>query len=125
MSDTTPEGIKAEALPSKPGEISALASAAAPVLVFDGAPFFGANDSIGTLTLSATRFINSAGTDVITDRVLVGHIKGGVEALRILERNVRAVIELLEDHQRQRISAARAYETMCEIQTPDPPRQPN
>ena len=50
-----------EAIPSVEDGISALASASAPLVYFDSAPFFGQEEGIGMVTLTAMRPIAGPG----------------------------------------------------------------
>lgn len=70
----------AESLPSRADEVSALASASAPFLYFDGAPNFGfVADGIMNITLEAVRFTRGP-EGVVRDRVVVAHLRMGATA---------------------------------------------
>jgi hypothetical protein len=73
-----------EAAPSHRGEISAMASAAAPFLYFDGAPNFGVNNGIVNVTLEAVRF-SAINQQIVPDRVIVAHLRMGIQAATALK----------------------------------------
>ena len=68
-----------ETTPSHRGEISALASANAPFLYFDGAPNFGLHNGIVNITLEAIRF-SAVDHEIVPDRVIVAHLRLGLVA---------------------------------------------
>jgi hypothetical protein len=80
-------------IPSVSGEVSAIASAHAPFIYFDGAPNFGAIGGIANITLEAVRH-NSVGGKVLFDRVTVAHLRMGLGALQSLKEAI-AGIELI------------------------------
>ena len=85
-----------EQIPSVPGSLSAIASANAPFIYFDGVPNFGFNNGIANLTLEVIRFSNTAiGTGTVhADRVSVGHLRMNLVAVRSLKGALEG-IELL------------------------------
>ena len=84
-----------ECLTSVHGGISAMASADAPYLYFDGAPFFGIEDGICEITLVARRrTAQTLAGPVGTDFVTVGHLRCGVEALRRLHEAIGGIATL-------------------------------
>ena len=79
-----PSRTLAESTPSHRGEISAMASAAAPFLYFDGAPNFGVNNGIVNVTLEAVRF-SAVEHEIVPDRVIVAHLRMGIPAAHALK----------------------------------------
>jgi hypothetical protein len=73
-----------EATPSHRGEISAMASAAAPFLYFDGAPNFGISNGIVNVTLEAVRF-SAVDHEIVPDRVIVAHLRMSIPAAQALK----------------------------------------
>jgi hypothetical protein len=73
-----------EATPSHRGEISAMASAAAPFLYFDGAPNFGVSNGIVNVTLEAVRF-SAVDHEIVPDRVIVAHLRMSIPAAQALK----------------------------------------
>ena len=86
-----------ENMPASAGQISALASANAPFIFFDGASFYGLSGGVGQITLEATR-LQAAGPDgrVALDRVVTAHLRCGVPALRSLRAAIDAVMAMAE-----------------------------
>jgi hypothetical protein len=74
MADKPAPKPPVETIPSVAGEISAIASAHAPFIFFDGAANFGINGGIANITLEAIRHV-SAGGGVLQDRVIVAHLR--------------------------------------------------
>jgi len=68
-----------ETVPGIIGGVSALASAHAPFLYFDGAPNFGWNAGVINVTLEAARF-HSTLDGVFADRVSVAHLRMNIPA---------------------------------------------
>jgi hypothetical protein len=90
-----PLPVPVEQIPSIASGISAIASANAPFIYFDGAPNFGFNGGIANITIEAIRFNPVAGTTrVLADRVIVAHLRMGLDALRSLKGAIEG-IELL------------------------------
>jgi hypothetical protein len=79
-----PEKTQVENSPSHRGEISAMASAAAPFLYFDGAPNYGINNGVLNISLEAVRFTPING-DIVPDRVIVAHLRMWVQAALALK----------------------------------------
>ncbi len=82
-----------EATPSHRGEISALASAQAPFLYFDGAPNFGLHNGIVNITLEAIRF-SAVDHEIVPDRVIVAHLRMGLTAAQALKSALEKVLLL-------------------------------
>lgn len=82
-----------EATPSHRGEISALASANAPFLYFDGAPNFGLHNGVVNITLEAIRF-SAVDHEIVPDRVIVAHLRMGLPAARALKSALEKVLLL-------------------------------
>ena len=80
-----------ESLPSRQGEVSALASATAPFLYFDVARNFGYRDGIAHITLEAHRHISVSDQQVLTDRVIVAHLRMPYTALQTLKAAINAI----------------------------------
>jgi hypothetical protein len=84
-----------ENIPSVAGGVSAIASAQAPFIYFDGAPNFGFNGGVANISLEAIRFMGLPGTsNVVADRITVAHLRMGVEGLLQLKAAIQG-IELL------------------------------
>ena len=73
-----------EQLPGEAGGISALGSAAAPYIYFDGVGAFGTNDGMLHATLEAFRYHARHGAPVLTDRVQTAHLRMTATAARQL-----------------------------------------
>ena len=70
-----------ETIPSANGGISALASANAPFIYFENAPFYGLFNGIGQITLEANRnFGADADGSPRVDRAIVAHLRGNIQA---------------------------------------------
>lgn len=86
-----------ENIPSVAGEISAIASANAPFLYFESAPFFGLLNGVGKIALEASRQISAGpGGTVLFDRVLVCHLVGNLQAMRALKSAIDGVLLMAE-----------------------------
>ena len=96
----------AEVVPSRAGEISALASASAPIIFFEMSPFSGVMGGMGTITLAVHRQIGVADGSVVTDRVIVAHLKGTIEAMAHLREQITAVITMDEEIKRRQVADA-------------------
>ncbi len=85
-----------EIIPSVAQGISAVASANAPFLYFERAPFFGHFDGIGKVTIIATRHIAKAqsSNEVYIDRVIVAHLVGSLDAMKSLRSALDSLILL-------------------------------
>jgi hypothetical protein len=79
-----------EDVPSHAGAISAIASAAAPFIYFDGVPNYGFRDGIATMTLEALRH-SSVNGQILTDRIVVGHVRISLRALHSLKMAIQAI----------------------------------
>jgi hypothetical protein len=87
--------VVTENIPSLAGGVSAIASANAPFIYFDGVPNFGFNFGVANISLEALRFTAVPGTtNVVTDRVTVAHLRMSTEGLRQLKSAIEG-IELL------------------------------
>jgi hypothetical protein len=81
-----------EQLPSVAGGISAIASAGAPFIYFDGVPNYGLNGQIANLTLEVIRFTAVSGTpNPQIDRVSVAHLRMTLPALRSLKVAIEGI----------------------------------
>ena len=83
-------------IPSAQG-ISAIASANAPFIYFENVPAFAIMNGIGHVTLEAGRLLGS-GPDgkVLTDRVLVAHLRGNLLAMKGLRAALDRIILMAE-----------------------------
>jgi hypothetical protein len=93
MNDQPDERPVVERIPSRDKEVSAIASASAPFLYFDGAPNFGFYGGIANVTLEAIRHTSVDGA-VLRDRVAVAHLRMGLEALQSLRSALDGIILL-------------------------------
>jgi hypothetical protein len=86
-----------ESIPSVSGGISAVASANAPFIYFESAPFFGYGNGVGKIAIEATRqiMITPEG-GVLFDRVLVGHLVGNIPALISLRAAIDGILLMAE-----------------------------
>lgn len=90
-----PEVVFLECLTSANGGISAMASAHAPFVYFDAAPFFGIDDGVCEMTLVSRRMTaQTLAGPVGTDLVTVAHLRCGVEALLRLRRAIDGILVL-------------------------------
>jgi len=86
-----------ENIPSVADGISAIASANAPFIYFESAPFYALRNGVGKITLTASRYIaQGAGTAVLADHVIVGHLVGSLPALRALRAAIDGVLLIAE-----------------------------
>lgn len=95
--DPQQPGIRqlSENLPSRVDEVSALASANAPFIYFDGAPNFGfMADGIMNITLEAVRFTRGP-EGVVRDRVVVAHLRMGPTAANDLRIAIERGLAML------------------------------
>lgn len=83
-----------ENTPSHRGEISAMASAQAPFLYFDGAPNYGVNNGILNVSLEAVRF-TPVGQDIVPDRVIVAHLRMSPQAALALRQALDRALLLI------------------------------
>lgn len=79
-----------EAIPSAPGKMSALASANAPFVFFNNAPFGGHDEGVLSITLTAGRLIatQADGTGGAPDFVAVAHLRGSIPAMKRLRQMI-------------------------------------
>lgn len=88
---------KPQGNPNVAVNFSGAASARAPMIYFEKAPFFGYGNGIGKLALEATRHIGyEPGGGVLVERTLVAHLIGNIEAIKNL-RSALDKILLLAD----------------------------
>jgi hypothetical protein len=86
-----------EIIPSVAGGISGIASAKAPFIYFETAPFFGLINGIGKVAIEASRPIAHAPDQgVLFDRVLVAHLVGNISAIRSLRAALDGILLLAE-----------------------------
>jgi len=86
-------GTPIESIPSRNDGVSAIASAHAPFLYFDGAPTFGHSAGVIHVTLEAIRF--HAGDGVVNrDRVTVAHLRMNALAAESLIRALQGALLL-------------------------------
>lgn len=83
--------VVTEILPAVQGEVSAIASANAPLIFFDAAVSFGFGNGIGNVTLEAVRFMLVNGRQV-SDRMIVAHLRIPVHALASLKAAVDGMV---------------------------------
>jgi hypothetical protein len=83
-----------EIIPSVERGISALASAHAPFLYFEGAPAFGHLNGIIRVTLEASRDIPMPPDSVGTDRVIVAHLRMNIPAALSLKAALEGALLL-------------------------------
>jgi hypothetical protein len=90
----------AENIPSVGGGISAIASANAPFLYFENAPFFAYVSGVGRITLEVGRqAAPGPNNSVVSDRVLVAHLAGNMDALRSLRSAIDGILLAAEKPQ--------------------------
>ena len=79
-----------ETIPSAPGHISALASANAPFLFFNDAPFAGHEDGVCSVTLTASRLVATMqnGKGASADLAVVAHLRCSFPALKRLRKMI-------------------------------------
>jgi hypothetical protein len=97
MSEKASVPTPVEAIPSVNGGVSAIASAHAPFLYFEGAPTFGHLNGIIRVTLEATRDLPTGqhpSATVGTDRVLVAHLRGNIQAFLALRAAIDGALLL-------------------------------
>ena len=83
-----------ETIPSVPGGISGIASANAPFLYFDAAPFANHEEGVGMVTLTASRQIGmtQGGTKVANDFAVVAHLRGSLPAMARLRDIINGLL---------------------------------
>jgi hypothetical protein len=93
MSENTNVPPPVEIIPSQADGISAIASAHAPFLYFDGAPTFGHNHGIINITLEALRYMSVANKPT-RDRVIVAHLRMSIPAALSLKAAIEGALLL-------------------------------
>lgn len=83
-----------EVIPSVQHGVSALASAHAPFLYFDGAPALGTLNGIIQITLDASRLMPTP-SGVSYDRVVVAHLRMSVVAAQSLKAAIEGALLLI------------------------------
>lgn len=83
-----------EIIPSVQDGISALASAHAPFLYFEGASAFGILNGIVRITLEAQRLLPTQDQQVAVDRVVVAHLRMNIPAAESLKAAIDGVLLL-------------------------------
>ena len=97
MADESDKPHPIEAIPSVQGGISAIASANAPFVYFDNAPFYGLLNGIAQITLDANRLFGADATGhAIYDRVVVAHIRCNIQAIKGLRAALDGVLLMAE-----------------------------
>lgn len=87
------EAPPVEAMPSRVGDISALASASAPVLYFDHVPFYGFGDGIGRVTLVAQRHMMRDAAGIVQgDFIAVAHLRASPAAYAALRTAIDGIL---------------------------------
>jgi hypothetical protein len=96
MADDANAKPPTEAIPSREGGISGLASAHAPFLYFENAPTFGHLNGVIRVTLEAGRDLPSpeTGGRVVADRVIVAHLRMNIPAARSLKAALEGALLL-------------------------------
>lgn len=94
MTDTIePVRVPTEIIPAVEGEPSAIASGNAPFIFLDGVVTQGLGNGIGNMTLEARRF-GVVGGKVVADRVVVAHLRMGIDGLHSLKAACDAMLLL-------------------------------
>jgi len=97
MADKPAVPTNVENIPSLAGGISALASANAPFIYFENAPFFGMMNGVGKIALESFRQIALAEDgQVQVDRVIVAHLVGNIVAIKNLRAALDGIILMAE-----------------------------
>jgi hypothetical protein len=97
MADTPALPPTVEIIPSVQGSISGVASANAPFIYFENAPFYGLLNGVGQVTLEVGRVFGSDPTGkVIMDRVLVAHLRANIPAIRSLRAALDGILLMAE-----------------------------
>ena len=93
MSDNSAIAPTVENIPSIAGGISAIASANAPFIYFEDAPFYGLINGVGKVALTASRQIATGQDGVVQfDQVLVAHLVGNLAAIKSLRAALDGII---------------------------------
>ena len=79
-----PSRIPVEVIPSLRGEVSALASASAPIIFFDKVPIVGHANGVLRITLEAIRDMPMPQGGSGADRVVVAHLRMSVASAKAL-----------------------------------------
>jgi hypothetical protein len=88
---------KVERRPPVACEISTIASANAPFIYFEGAPFCGLMNGVAKVTLESIRQAdNNPEGGVVCERVIVAHLVGSLAAIRALRAALDRVLLLAE-----------------------------
>jgi hypothetical protein len=90
MADETKAPVQVEDIPSVAGGTSAVASAGAPFIFVNAIPNYGFHEGVICLTLEAFRY-NSLPTQVLADKVVVGHLRLTPLAFQHLKNAVNGV----------------------------------
>ena|ERR1700760_2372147 len=97
MADTPTTPAVIEVIPSVQGSISGVASANAPFIYFENAPFYGLLNGVGQVTLEVGRIFGADPSGkVIMDRVLVAHLRGNINAIRGLRAALDGILLMAE-----------------------------
>jgi hypothetical protein len=87
-----------EVIPSHRDATSALASANVPFIYFDTAINFGFHNQMAYITLDAFRY-NTVGNALLTDRVVVAHLRMTFPALQSLKEAIEGIALLVQPTQ--------------------------
>lgn len=97
MSDKPAIPATVENIPSVAGGISAIASANAPFIYFEGAPFYGLLNGVGKIAIATTRQIaTDAKGAVQVDQVIVAHLVGNIPAIKALKTAIDGIFLMAE-----------------------------
>ena len=97
MPDEHTKPIPVENFPSFAGGISAIASANAPFVYFEGVPFYALLHGVGKIVLTSSRHIaNAPAGSVLADHVIVGHLVGNLSAIRALRVALDGILLMAE-----------------------------
>jgi hypothetical protein len=91
MADEPKGLLDVKSLPSRQGEVSAIASTTAPFLYFEVARNFGFRDGIANIALEAHRHVSVSDQQVLTDRVIVAHLRMPYTALQTLKAAINGI----------------------------------
>ncbi len=114
--DSQQDNTAAQINPREP--ISALGSANAATIFFDESAFFGAINGVGEIALSVTRYCDVHGSQVQSERVLVGHLRGSLQALKTLSYAVEVVIKMLETEREREAAGNQAMAILRDAAKP-------
>jgi hypothetical protein len=97
VADDPEQPVAVEVIPSVRGGYSAIASGNAPFVYFENAPFFALMNGVGNITLDASRMIGvDSNGKVLSDKVIIAHLRGNLLALRSLRDALDAVLLMAE-----------------------------